>query len=133
MITNNTSVNEFNSKDFFILEYILGAKPLAGEKSETTKNINHWVNPIDLFDLLKKVNSEWVKVENKSQYDFNVIIQLGEDKTVATSIAKLISKYNKTIVMQLELSSHQWKVLHGDINVKPEGKYVGLQLVMVSI
>ncbi|EPL6454956.1 C80 family cysteine peptidase [Providencia rettgeri] len=122
MITNNTIANEFNSKDFFILEYILGAKPLAGEKSETTKNINHWVNPIDLFDLLKKVNSEWVKVENKSQYDFNVIIQLGEDKTVATSIAKLISKYNKTIVMQLELSSHQWKVLHGDINVKPEGK-----------
>ena len=122
MISNNTSVNEFDSNDFFILEYVLGAKSLAGEQSETTQNIDHWVSPIDLFDLLKKINSEWVKGENKSQYDFNVIIQIGEDKAVATSIAKLISKYNKTIVMQIELSSHQWKVLHGDINAKPEGK-----------
>ena len=123
MMENNIDLNEFNSNDLRTLEHILSDNSLVGEQSKITINIDFWTNPMDLFNLLKKINGDEVKNENKSQYENNIIIQVGEDKAVATSIAKLIKKYNnKTIVMQFDLSSHQWKVLHGDINIKPEGK-----------
>jgi len=115
---NNIDLNKFNGNDLRVLEYVLSNNSLAGEQSEKTSNIDEWVNPID---LVEKTNSDNIK--NKSQYEFNVIIQVGNDETVANSVAKLTAKYNnKTIIIQFDLSSQQWKVLHGDINFKPEGK-----------
>lgn len=123
MVGNNINSNKFNGNDLRTLEHILSDNYLVGEQSKITLNIDSWANPIDFFNLLKEINGDKIKDKNKSQYKNNIIIQVGEDKAVATSIAKLIKKYNnKTIVMQFDLSSHQWKVLHGDINAKPEGK-----------
>ncbi|MEQ4672986.1 C80 family cysteine peptidase [Providencia vermicola] len=96
---------------------------LAGEQSERTSNIESWANPMDVLNQLKAKNIGIIQGENDSQYEYNVIIQVGADDAVAESIAKLIPKYNnKVIVIQFDLMSWQWKVLHGDITNKPEGK-----------
>ncbi|MGG4662603.1 C80 family cysteine peptidase [Providencia vermicola] len=96
---------------------------LAGEQSERTLNIDSWSNPMDEFNQLKATNIGVIQGNNDSQYEYNVIIQVGADEAVAQSIARLIPKYNnKVVVMQFDLMSWQWKVLHGDIKNKPEGK-----------
>lgn len=100
-----------------------GTNVLAGEQSERTLNIDSWVNPMDVLNQLKEKNIGTIQGDNDSQYEYNVIIQVGDDEAVAKAIARLIPKYNnKVMVMQFDLRSWQWKVLHGDITNKPEGK-----------
>lgn len=106
-----------------ILTEILSDNVLAGEQSVETQQIDNWVDPIYLFNLFKKELERSLNKENTSQYDHNVIIQVGNDEKVALSIAKLLKKYeNKAIVMQFDIGSQQWKVLHGDLAIKSEGK-----------
>lgn len=124
-INDKKTNDEIANKDddlIFFTEHV-DDRPLVGEQSSELKNISNWFNPIDEFMRLKIFNHIMSKPINDSTYDYHVLIQIGGDDAAAKSTGRLLAKFpNNSLVIQFDIKNEQWKVLHGDLQTKVNGK-----------
>ncbi|MGJ3352500.1 C80 family cysteine peptidase [Providencia sp. Je.9.19] len=98
-------------------------KPAVGEQTPLTNYIDNWTNPFDSQKELSAFPKENTRLVNASEFDHNVVIQIGYDDTIGKITANAMSKHpNKTTVIQFDVASQQWKVLQGDLDAKISGK-----------
>ncbi|WP_285315601.1 C80 family cysteine peptidase [Providencia rettgeri] len=118
----NDNVIDKDEDLMFLMEH-LDENPFVGEQSSELKNISNWFNPIDEYTRLKTSKYLMSKPINDSIYDYHVLIQIGGDDTTAKSTGRLLAKFpDNSLVIQFDVANEQWKILHGDLKTKVNGK-----------
>ena len=89
---------------------------LSGEKSESTKKINDWSDPLIIYRKRFFQSNEPVPIINTEKYDYNVIIQMADDAAVVSAVANAFSKHpDKSMIIQYDIASQQYHILHGEL------------------
>ncbi|HEQ1858654.1 TPA: RTX toxin [Providencia alcalifaciens] len=94
----------------------------AGEHSPNTNSIDHWPDPMAHYWDLKSQDAETNRKIKPTEYDYNVIIQLENDAVIKRVVANAFSKHpDDSMVIQYDIQTKQWKVLHGDLDRVKQG------------
>ncbi|HHR5881881.1 TPA: anthrax toxin-like adenylyl cyclase domain-containing protein [Providencia alcalifaciens] len=95
----------------------------AGEHSPNTNAIDHWPDPMAHYWDVKSRDAETNRRIKPTEYDYNVIIQLENDAVIKRVVANAFSKHpDDSMVIQYDIQTKQWKVLHGDLDRVKQGK-----------
>lgn len=96
---------------------------LSGEKSVSIKYINDWFNPLIIYRKWESQSNGPVSIRNTGEYDYNVIIQIAGDQVSAKAVAGAFSKHpDKSMIIQYDITSRQYHILHGDVEKLNTGK-----------
>ncbi|UBX48088.1 RTX toxin [Providencia alcalifaciens] len=96
---------------------------VAGEHSPNTNYIDLWSDPMAHYWDLKSRDAETNRIIKPTEYDYNVIIQLENDAVIKRVVANAFSKHpDDSMVIQYDIQTKQWKVLHGDLDRVKQGK-----------
>ncbi|WP_265497473.1 anthrax toxin-like adenylyl cyclase domain-containing protein [Providencia rustigianii] len=99
------------------------ASLLAGESSLVTDSIDTWLDPMLKYRLAKELDAEISRTIKPTEYSYNVIIQLEGDNASTNAVANAFSKHpDDSMVIQFNLKTKQYKILHGDISRLDSGK-----------
>lgn len=96
---------------------------LAGESSLVTDSIDTWLDPMSKYRLAKSQDAETTRTIKPTEYSYNVIIQLEGDNASTNATANAFSKHpDDSMVIQFNLKTKQYKILHGDVSRLDSGK-----------
>lgn len=96
---------------------------LSGESSIATDSIDTWLDPMLKYRLAKELDAEISRTIKPTEYGYNVIIQLEGDNASTNAAANAFSKHpDDSMVIQFNLKTKQYKILHGDISRLDSGK-----------
>ncbi|WP_277850216.1 C80 family cysteine peptidase [Moellerella wisconsensis] len=99
------------------------AEPLAGEQSTSTDKLDHWNNPLDDLDALNQLLRLERYTITSTEYEHNIIVQIAGDLSSSRAALKTMSKHpDKSIIIQYDIDSQQWRVLYGELNTQITGK-----------
>lgn len=99
------------------------ASLLAGESSLATDSIDTWLDPMLKYRLTRAQDAETTRTIKPTEYSYNVIIQLEGDDASTNAVANAFSKHpDDSMVIQFNLKTKQYKILHGDVSKLDSGK-----------
>ncbi|MTB67718.1 RTX toxin [Providencia sp. wls1943] len=88
-----------------------------------TGNLDIWLDPMLIYSTNKANDAETNRQVKPTEYTYNVIIQNGGDDRSAKATANAFSKHPEdSMVIQYDMGSKQYKILHGDLNRINVGK-----------
>ncbi|WP_230083660.1 C80 family cysteine peptidase [Providencia alcalifaciens] len=88
-----------------------------------TGNLDTWLDPMLIYRQNKANDAETHRQVKPTEYTYNVIIQNGGDQDSAKATAYAFSKHPEdSMVIQYDMGSKQYKILHGDLNRINVGK-----------
>jgi len=91
--------------------------------SPNMDNLDIWLDPMLIYRQNKANDAETNRQVKQTEYIYNVIIQNGGDLDSAKATAYAFSKHPEdSMVIQYDMGSKQYKILHGDLNRINVGK-----------
>ncbi|HHR5847397.1 TPA: anthrax toxin-like adenylyl cyclase domain-containing protein [Providencia alcalifaciens] len=88
-----------------------------------TGDLDTWLDPMLIYRQNKAGDAETHRQVKPTEYTYNVIIQNGGDQDSAKATAYAFSKHPEdSMVIQYDMGSKQYKILHGDLNRINVGK-----------
>ncbi|WP_353242550.1 anthrax toxin-like adenylyl cyclase domain-containing protein [Providencia sp.] len=96
---------------------------LPESPSPKMENLDTWLDPMLIYRQNKANDAETNRQVKPTEYTYNVIIQNGGDNESAKATAYAFSKHPEdSMVIQYDMGSKQYKILHGDLNRINVGK-----------
>ncbi|WP_272680739.1 anthrax toxin-like adenylyl cyclase domain-containing protein [Providencia sp. PROV129] len=88
-----------------------------------TGNLDTWLDPMLIYHRNKAGDAKTNRQAKYTEYTYNVIIQNGSDQDSAKATAYAFSKHPEdSMIIQYDMGSKQYKILHGDLNRINVGK-----------
>lgn len=96
---------------------------LAGEQSASTGKIDSWRNAYEMYQVESAQDADAGRARKPTEYSYNVIVQIEGDATSSRVAAHAFSKHpESSMIIQYDITSRQYKIIHGDINRLSSGK-----------
>lgn len=96
---------------------------LPESHSPNIDSLDTWLDPMLMYRQNKAKDAETNRQAKPTEYTYNIIIQNGGDKESAKATAHAFSKHPEdSMVIQYDMGSKQYKILHGDLNRIHVGK-----------
>lgn len=96
---------------------------LPESHSPNMDNLDIWLDPMLIYPQNKANDAETNRQAKPTEYTYNVIIQNGGDTESAEATAHAFSKHPEgSMIIQYDMGSKQYKILHGDLNKINVGK-----------
>lgn len=90
---------------------------LPESHSPKMDNLDTWLDPMLIYRQNKANDAETNRPAKQTEYTYNIIIQNGGDTESAKATAYAFSKHPEdSMVIQYDMGSKQYKILHGDLN-----------------
>ena len=90
---------------------------LPESHSPKMDNLDTWLDPMLIYRQDKANDAETNRPAKQTEYTYNIIIQNGGDTESAKATAYAFSKHPEdSMVIQYDMGSKQYKILHGDLN-----------------